>query len=809
MNIRERISRDPIPYYLFLAALLIRGIYLWLVQSYIPVKFLSQRFDGFALVLLQGKKHHALAGWGSFHILLAPLYKMLELLGALEYRVPIVLAINALLGALSVSLFFFLARRIFPDSRKTQVILSVIFLVYYPGIYFNALVVSENLFTPLFIILFLILLRLDNPRVWDSFYLGLVFGFCLILRPIVLSFLPFFVLWLFFVYRWNLRRLLVFFLLPLLVGTSAIAWTCGAINYRYHKHKAFSFADNGGLNFALTWCKPRRVWYHLPDKESFWFSPPIFWSKDKSTDINTDVPFARQPYYYRLGLRCMREHPEYLVTNLANIKNIFYSKLYPDLIKTDRHKSLIQRWRTIGPILLIGLLIFPFLSVSGRKEWLLGAAAFLSVWLSVYAGNPGEERYIIPYYFILLLWGGPGLYLVFRRFIERHCRIERPSSKGFALTSSALAVLVAVFLFWPLFSLPMAGSSEDPKFTRNVKNAARRAAFWLARNQRDNGSFVYRRHAKTYKSLKGDNLVRQLLASQGLANALRYFKDEPLVKAHGKNLEFVLSLLAKEDSFSYVRSPSSDRHPINSSVFALLTLLESPLSKSYVDEIRRLGEFILFMQKEDGSFRMLYPLAENDKLTPKNVYNMERFASGEALLACVALYEQFREQKYLDCATKGFSHYSPRITKQLNPSFSSWHAIAYSRLYALDARLAYRDTVNQLAGYLMKLQNPRDAVHNNPGGFDKKGRWWTSAEAVFCEALGYAFRLNHRNNDELAEKHYQSNKLGLENLMHFQLSLKDPPQIAGGIKCDKDVEEIYVDNVGHALMAFHEYLSRK
>jgi len=43
-----------------------------------------------------------------------------------------------------------------------------------------------------------------------------------------------------------------------------------------------------------------------------------------------------------------------------------------------------------------------------RTYWLL-AGLLASMLLAVYAANPGEERYLVPYFFALVLYGVPGV----------------------------------------------------------------------------------------------------------------------------------------------------------------------------------------------------------------------------------------------------------------------------------------------------------------------------------------------------------------------------------------------------------------
>lgn len=167
-----------------------------------------------------------------------------------------------------------------------------------------------------------------------------------------------------------------------------------------------SIGENGGVNFAIAQCELKKISYSTADGDAFWFSPPVFWGSRKP-EVKTNIPFSNQNYYYRMGWECLKKGSGNFERNLSHVKNVFASFFYPDFENSFWHKNLFMFWKTIGAGLSITLLIFPFVKMNqpqSRTRSLL-ILLFLSLLAAVFWENPGEERYLVPYFFILLISG--------------------------------------------------------------------------------------------------------------------------------------------------------------------------------------------------------------------------------------------------------------------------------------------------------------------------------------------------------------------------------------------------------------------
>jgi len=144
----------------------------------------------------------------------------------------------------------------------------------------------------------------------------------------------------------------------------------------------------------------------------------------------------------------MAQHPERLLTNLWGIKRIFWGVLYPDQLSSRWHQAALLFWRILLLPFAVGFLLYPLARGSDRPSWVLAAALFGSMLAAVYFGNPGEERYLAPYAFLLFLWGSASLAAITEK-IASLCGSQRAgrytcwSFLGWGVIAGLLTLLVA------------------------------------------------------------------------------------------------------------------------------------------------------------------------------------------------------------------------------------------------------------------------------------------------------------------------------------------------------------------------------
>lgn len=331
---------------------------------------------------------------------------------------------------------------------------------------------------------------------------------------------------------------------------------------------------------------------------------------------------------------------------------------------------------------------------------------------------------------------------------------------------------------------------------------------YLLNNAQDGDIVSYTLDARNGEQLYKESQTRQLLTAHGIANAANYLQDTALLDFHKRNIKYLKTLFKPAEKGTYIKS-TEENGLINDTVFAVMTLIDSPYAAENKKEIADLGTFLLSMQKDDGTFFMLYPPAQNKLLNAEGEYNLQRFGSGEAALACIKLYTALKDKRYLTCSQKAYSAYYPQIKAKFHPSFGSWHTIAYAHLYEVDKQQKYIDAIRFMSQELIKQQNQSRIDDKERGGFDMQSVWYASAEAVYTESLGYAYRILKATYPQDAERAKQANELGLKHLHSLQDISTKNKNIFGGIRSDEDIYEITVDNNGHTIIALMEYLTRE
>lgn len=770
---------------------------------------LSFQFDRRALTILEGARRNYIDAWASFHVPVAGFYKMLQAAGLFEFRLPAIVVFNCLLAAVTAVLIHVMILRLAPGKHRLALFGGFAYIFYYPSVYFTLLLLSENLYTPLFMGLIFAALSDPRPRARTGLLCGLMAGVALISRPILAGFLPLWGAWLLFRHRSSLRALFFRFLPPLFAALIAILALTAWINSRHDHGNRFSIAGNGGVNFTMAWCQPVKISYLTGAGESFWFrSPSTFGTRGKT--INTDIPFYKQGTYYRMGMECIRDNPFLLIKNLRHIANIFHSEFYPSFYISEWHPNLLFAWKLAAIPLLFLFMLYPFVRRRQTGEWLLGFFGLFSTLVMVYLFNPGEERYLVPCYPLFLVWGpmaGAALW-------ENTAGVRRRLLAGVAF-SALLAIVILPVFFDGLERIP------SPQIRRTtvsqtriqIEKRYRLAAEWLIRNMRPDGSFAYIIETSGEKQNEGSTLTRQLITSQSLAAAARYFGDRKIMAAHRRNLDFVLGLIQKETDFSFI-SEDGRSGTTFATAFALMTLIDSPDRDRYRDTIEDLGEFLIRSQREDGRFLIRYPFNRKRGPSPRIREQIRNFPVGASLLGCVALYETLGEEKYLNCARQGFRQYASQMVNEVDPTQFYWHLLAYARLALSDPNPRYRAAAGTLALKLSELQVKQGPRRRRWGHFrDKENNIInTAATGVFAEALGYAVRVFNSHRPQLARRLETSNRQALEYAIGLQfMPAKRTPQsdrVIGGIQMRPDQRYIRNDTNGHVMMGLYEFLTR-
>jgi len=400
-------------WFLLISGFLMRILYIFCFTK--PDEYLwsdAGGYDGRALQMAQGKHVLFSTYWPPFfHIFLSIIYRFLLWLGLESFRIKIDIIIFGLFYVIGFWCIYQISKKLF--SIKTALIILAILTFWWPFIFLNALVMSENLFFPLFFLGFYFLIK--NPdKASTGIWVGLFWGLSAITRPIFILVIPIFLIWSLW-YKINWKFLLIFTITITIIILSIMIY-----NFFYTSIDTFSsgieksISSNGGVGFAMLWCDAKAIQFNKYGYQ-FGFGPPANIDYLESKRIFTNIQFTNQKYYYQLGFSCIKQHPERLLTNFFSIIKIFDSRLFPGLDKIFGWEffRLIFKFLNLT-LFLVSIITFWFLTqnkiqikMEKKKYFNLLFFIVMTLPITVYLQNVGEERYIIPYVPLLIILSIP------------------------------------------------------------------------------------------------------------------------------------------------------------------------------------------------------------------------------------------------------------------------------------------------------------------------------------------------------------------------------------------------------------------
>jgi len=252
---------------------------------------------------------------------------------------------------------------------------------------------------------------------------------------------------------------------------------------------------------------------------------------------------------------------------------------------------------------------------------------------------------------------------------------------------------------------------------------------------------------------------------------------------------------------------------------ALLSIERVQPGSSSLDELRRLGEFVLWMQKPDGSFY--------SKFVPHAGGRSDRWTSlyypGEAALGLVMLYEHDPTPRWLAGATAAIDHLARSRAGKKHVPADHWALIATARLMKLSDQFKEPATVERLTEHAAKIcesmLDERPAFPSNSvryGGFAADGR--TCPTATRLEGLLASLEFLDDDYRDLRERIERRVSEGIEFLLRAQLT---EGALAGGMPrairrlpndhplssshFNRRAGEVRIDYVQHGLSAMIEF----
>ena len=370
--------------------------------------------------------------------------------------------------------------------------------------------------------------------------------------------------------------------------------------------------------------------------------------------------------------------------------------------------------------------------------------------------------------------------------------------------------------------------------TDAVHNAASRSAAYLVNNTQDDGLFEYRinmdpgikvrkkkynilRHAGTiyamcdYYQLKPDVNIRDAIERAG-----RYLRDKSILPIPERgDISAVWSVLEVIFDGSPLQAKLGGT---GLGLVALLSIEKIRPGFTPRSDLQSLGRFIVYMQKEDGSFYSKY--------IPSMGGRWDKWQSlyypGEAALGLLMLYEKDSSDIWVEAAAKALAYLADSRKNSAEVPADHWALLATEKLLTLvscdklpvswdlliNHAIQICDTI--LAGQIENIERPE-----YDGGFSEDGR--TTPTAIRLEGLLAALTILPPDHD-IRKRIVAAVHRGISFLLRAQVG---EGEFVGAFpravdKIDQDnpnadtfnrrATEVRVDYVQHALSAMIKYL---
>lgn len=385
------------------------------------------------------------------------------------------------------------------------------------------------------------------------------------------------------------------------------------------------------------------------------------------------------------------------------------------------------------------------------------------------------------------------------------------------IISFILAItILMIYSFWK----KTPASAED--INKNLDNSILLAIQYLSQNTLPSGRFVYNTNVNPeikynnvrYNALRhAGTLYSMYLCEKYLNNfslkEKRYLASEYFVKRYVKEIlpnRYAVVSDMKEEKMT------SEQAKLGGSGLALIGLSNLyPEGKIDLKILRGLGDFIIYMQKPDGSFYSKYLVTK----VKKDDEFVSLYYPGEACLGLLYLNEVDPQAKWVKASKKGLLYLADlRKDKGKKVPFDHWAMLATRKLFenpdnglTVGEKLLLQKHAEQMANSILDKQIT-DPKNKYQGAFEQNIR--LCSIGTIMEGLVAIYYCT--DDEQLKSKILNALNLGTAFLSRYQV--KDGLRKGGIptnaswnlIEAEDKSRVIRIDNVQHVLSAWITYL---
>ena len=366
-----------------------------------------------------------------------------------------------------------------------------------------------------------------------------------------------------------------------------------------------------------------------------------------------------------------------------------------------------------------------------------------------------------------------------------------------------------------------------------VQSAISRSANYLVKSTKEDGMFEYRinmdptieveerynilRHAGTIYAM---SMYYQLQPEANMLSATeragRYLRDDSIHPVAGQ--DHMLAVWSEPEVNRSGEALQAKLGGTGLGLVALLSLEKIHPGFTPLSDLQSLGRFIVYMQKEDGSFYAKYIPSKGGRWDQWE----SLYYPGEAALGLLMLYEKDGSDVWLESAARALAHMARSRKNTTNIPADHWALLATEKLFLLanddELPVSRELLINhafQICNTMLQSQIEYSERPEYDGGFSVVGQITPSATRL--EGLQAALSFLPPNH-ELRKQIYSAVHRGISFLLRAQISegefIGAFPWSAGKIdrinpnadEFNRRVTEVRIDYAQHALSAMIQYL---
>jgi len=393
--------------------------------------------------------------------------------------------------------------------------------------------------------------------------------------------------------------------------------------------------------------------------------------------------------------------------------------------------------------------------------------------------------------------------------------------------------LLIISSFFLSVSCSIPKTKTETTQTQSIQTAIKRSAKYLRKSVKDNGMFEYRINMDPiFKLKKKYNIIRHAGAIYAMAQyhelypqdyemrsaierAGKYLRDEA-IEPVSDNQE-MLAVWSKPQVNNSGKPLQAKLGGAGLGLVALLSIEKFHPDFTPLPDLRKLGRFIVYMQKQDGSFYSKYIPSEGGLQDRwKSLYY-----PGEAALGLLMLYEKDNSKTWADSAYKALEYLAKSSQSKDTVQVDHWALLATEKILSsknFDLTQSQADLLQNHAVRICETIIDEQIIsHYYPdfrGGFSIDGR--ITPTSIRLEGLLAAtsfIPLQYRQLSGIDRAIHR----GISFLLNAQIkegkyagayprALKKIDQDSDDInKFNRRVTEIRIDYIQHALSAMIGY----